>query len=202
VRNARESGGRSPSRRRGLFEGDAAAIELRSRLAETREGAAPPSPRRSPRRAATALLRYTAFVLTAAAAAGVAGYILGSVRQASIAARRVSDDLRTNGTALFSASMPLPANASETVTRLKLGAELMAAGDVAAARMMFERVAESGDAGGAFALAETFDPAVLAAMRLRGSIAPDPALARRWYEKARDLGSAAAAERIARLAGR
>ncbi len=88
---------------------------------------------------------------------------------------------------------------AEITLRLRLGADLMAAGDVAAARTMFERAAETGDAAGAFALASTYDPAVLAAMPLRGGIKPDPAQARRWYETARDRGSSAAAERIARL---
>jgi TPR repeat protein len=83
---------------------------------------------------------------------------------------------------------------------MKIGAELMANGNIPAARMMFERAAEAGDAAGAFALAETYDPAVLRRLRVRGGIAPDVALARRWYEKARDLGSVAARERISRLA--
>jgi TPR repeat protein len=61
-------------------------------------------------------------------------------------------------------------------------------------------VAEAGEAGGAFALAETYDPVVLGTLRLRGAIMPDPELARTWYEKARDLGASAAPERIARLA--
>jgi TPR repeat protein len=88
------------------------------------------------------------------------------------------------------------------VARLKLGADLMAAGDIAAARTMFARVAEAGEAAGAFALAETYDPAVLGTMGLRGGITADPAQARRWYEKAREMGSSAAPERIARLMAR
>lgn len=88
---------------------------------------------------------------------------------------------------------------AEITLRLRLGADLMAAGDVAAARAMFERAAETGDAAGAFALASTYDPAVLTAMPLGGGIKPDPVQARRWYETARDRGSSAAPERIARL---
>jgi TPR repeat protein len=65
--------------------------------------------------------------------------------------------------------------------------------------MMFDRAAEAGEAAAAFALAETYDPVALRRLRLRGGIAPDVALARRWYEKARDLGSIAAPERIVRL---
>jgi TPR repeat protein len=97
---------------------------------------------------------------------------------------------------------PPPADAVEIAARLKLGVDLMAAGDIAAARTMFARVAEAGDVAGAFALAETYDPAVLGTMRLRGGITPDPAQARRWYEAARDMGSGTAQERITRLTGR
>jgi TPR repeat protein len=82
---------------------------------------------------------------------------------------------------------------------MKVGADMMASGDIAAARTMFERVAEAGEMAGAFALAETYDPAVLRTLRLRGGILADPASARRWYEKAREMGSAAAIDRIARL---
>jgi hypothetical protein len=100
-----------------------------------------------------------------------------------------------------SASRP-PASAddaSEIAAKMKIGTELMASGDITAARMMFERAAEAGEAAAAFALAETYDPVVLRRLRLRGGIAPDVALARRWYEKARDLGSITAPERIVRL---
>ena len=101
-----------------------------------------------------------------------------------------------------SPASPPPArveDASEIATKMKIGVELMANGDIAAARMMFQRAAEAGEAAGAFALAETYDPVVLRRLRLRGGIAPDVELARSWYEKARDLGSIAAPERIVRL---
>jgi len=82
---------------------------------------------------------------------------------------------------------------------MKVGRDLMAQGDITAARMMFQRAAEAGEAAAAFALAETYDPAVVSTLHLRGAIAPDVALAQSWYEKARDLGSSAAPERIVRL---
>lgn len=94
----------------------------------------------------------------------------------------------------------LTADASEIAAKMKIGAELMAYGDIAAARTMFQRAAEAGDAAGAFALAETYDPVVLGRLRLRGGITPDLTLARAWYERARDLGSLAARDRISRLA--
>lgn len=86
-----------------------------------------------------------------------------------------------------------PAEIAQMVRR---GAELMANGDVAAARLMYQRAAETGEAAAAFALAETYDPLVLA----KGGIAPDVGLAQMWYAKARDLGATLAPERLERLA--
>jgi hypothetical protein len=288
--------------RRGVFEGDVAVVELRSRLAQGSEriweSAAPAS------NAATfgAVLRLMGGVLTAAAVAGVTGYLWGfrlstqspqpapasdqatvrpvlSTRAASLNAPPPSDMERLPGlpaksppfarasnqangvpappspaanlralnadferpsgpTAAVSPApvdargsannvtsfdtvrrlMPPPTaprsispssasrlpssadDASDIAAKMKIGAELMANGDIAAARMMFERTAEAGNAAGAFALAETYDPVMLRRLRLRGGVAPDVALARRWYERARDLGSIAAPERISRLA--
>jgi len=104
-------------------------------------------------------------------------------------------------------SVPAPAksqarqhDASEIALMMKSGADLMATGDVAGARLMYQRAAEAGEALAAFGLAETYDPLVLRKLNAKGGIAPDVALAHRWYEKARDLGSATAPERLERLA--
>jgi hypothetical protein len=72
----------TPKPRYALFEGDAAAIELRSRLAKTRDDALLPASRDAPAPAIGllvfgAVLRFTGIVLTAAAVAGVAGYVAG-----------------------------------------------------------------------------------------------------------------------------
>jgi hypothetical protein len=91
-------------------------------------------------------------------------------------------------------------DASLIAAKMRVGVELMTYGEVTAARTMFQRVAEAGDAAGAFALAETYDPLVLGGLRLRERIMPDAALARTWYERARDLGSPEARDRISRLA--
>jgi TPR repeat protein len=97
-------------------------------------------------------------------------------------------------------SQPRPRNASEIAFMMKSGADLMVNGDVAGARLMYQRAAEGGEALAAFALAETYDPLVLRKLNAKGAIAPDVALAHQWYEKARDLGSATAPERLERLA--
>jgi hypothetical protein len=89
---------------------------------------------------------------------------------------------------------------SAIAAKMRIGVELMTYGEVFAARAMFQRVAEAGDGAGAFALAETYDPIVLEGLRLREQIMPDVVLARTWYERARDLGSPEARDRISRLA--
>jgi uncharacterized caspase-like protein len=82
---------------------------------------------------------------------------------------------------------------------MKKGAELVANGDVAAGRLMWRRAAEAGEAAGAFALAETYDPLELAKGRVIGRAGANVELAWKWYEKARELGSTAAQERLERL---
>jgi hypothetical protein len=84
---------------------------------------------------------------------------------------------------------------AEIALMLKRGDELMTNGDVAAARLMYQRAAEAGEAIAAFMLAETYDPLVLG----KGGIAPNIGLAQTWYAKARDLGATQAAERLERL---
>ena len=82
---------------------------------------------------------------------------------------------------------------------IKLGAELMTNRDFAGARLMYQRAAETGSALAAFALAETYDPLVVGKLNIRG-MTFDVTLAATWYEKAKDLGSGEAPERLERLA--
>ena len=72
-------------------------------------------------------------------------------------------------------------------------------GDVTAARLAFRRAAESGDAQASLALGGTFDPLVLKNLGAVG-VAPDPAQARSWYQKAAELGSLDASQRLNQLA--
>jgi TPR repeat protein len=91
-------------------------------------------------------------------------------------------------------------DAEEIAVMIKSGAELMTNRDFAAARLMYQRAAEAGSAVAAFALAETYDPLVVGKLNARGGITPDPTMAATWYEKAKDLGSSEAPERLERLA--
>ncbi|HUN96479.1 MAG TPA: hypothetical protein VMU69_09600 [Bradyrhizobium sp.] len=75
---------------------------------------------------------------------------------------------------------------------------LMTIGDITSARLLLQRAAEAQDADAAFMLGQTYDPAVLGSQDIR-SITPDPAIARHWYQKAAQLGSADAQQRLAQM---
>ena len=87
----------------------------------------------------------------------------------------------------------------EIASSLRRGNELIASGDLAAARLVLRRAANAGDAHAAMTLAGTYDPVVLEKLGVHGFV-PDAAMARVWYEKARKAGSAAAPQRLELLA--
>jgi TPR repeat protein len=89
----------------------------------------------------------------------------------------------------------------EIATLLKRGDELIASRDLAAARLVLQRAAEAGDARAALTLAGTYDPIVLEKLAVHG-FAPNIAMAREWYEKAKEFGSADARRRLEMLASR
>jgi NitT/TauT family transport system substrate-binding protein len=97
-------------------------------------------------------------------------------------------------------SEPRQYNASETAALMKTAAQRMANGDISGARMIYHRLAKDGEASAALALAETYDPPVLRKSNVTGVVTSDVGLAQSWYEKAKALGSPAAAERLEELA--
>ena len=68
------------------------------------------------------------------------------------------------------------------------GYELLAAGDIASARLFFERAANAGDALSALGMARTLDPIELAKAGVRG-LKGDAAQADYWYQQARSLAT-------------
>jgi hypothetical protein len=96
---------------------------------------------------------------------------------------------------------PRKMDAGEVVALLRRADELMAIGDLPAARLLLQRVAETKNAQAAFQLASTYDPAVLKKFA-NNSVAADPALAQLWYERARDWGSPDASSPLEALASR
>jgi hypothetical protein len=93
------------------------------------------------------------------------------------------------------------ANSEELAVLLKRGKELIATGDLAAARLVLQRAAEANNAEAALALGATYDPLVLRQLKVYG-FTPDAAMARSWYEKAAELGSSAAPRRLELLTER
>jgi TPR repeat protein len=89
----------------------------------------------------------------------------------------------------------------EVAALVKRGEGFIASGDFASARLVLQRAAEAGDAQAALLLAGTYDPIALEKLGLQGPTA-DIEKARTWYERARELGSAAASGRLQLLAGR
>jgi hypothetical protein len=86
----------------------------------------------------------------------------------------------------------------EVTVLLKRGKDLIATGDIAAARLVLRRAADANDVEATLALAATYDPYVLRELKVYG-FTPDAAMARIWYEKATELGSPAAPRRLEML---
>jgi hypothetical protein len=81
--------------------------------------------------------------------------------------------------------------APEIAALLAHGDALFRKGDLAAARLFYERAADAGDGQAAIRLGETFDPVFLDHAQLRGARG-DMGKALAWYRRARDLGAAEA----------
>jgi hypothetical protein len=90
---------------------------------------------------------------------------------------------------------------SEIAASLRRGNDLIASGDIAAARLVLRRAANAGDAHAAITLAGTYDPVILEKLGVHGFV-PDVAMARVWYEKAKKFGSAEAPQRLELLANK
>ena len=84
---------------------------------------------------------------------------------------------------------------------LARGDDLLATGDVAAARLFYQRAAELGSAAAATAVGQTYDPGVLELLRVRGARG-DVQLAAEWYRKAVAAGDRQAEIRLKRLQAR
>jgi TPR repeat protein len=86
----------------------------------------------------------------------------------------------------------------EIATLIKRGQDLLQSGDLVSARLLLRRAAEAGSASAALALGATFDPLVIRRLGVIG-IEPDAERARKWYQKAAELGSAEASQQLAKL---
>jgi hypothetical protein len=94
---------------------------------------------------------------------------------------------------------PLQLDADEIAILVTRGKEFIANGDLAGARLALQRAAESKDTQAALILAASYDPVILRELKVYG-LAADIAMARMWYEKAKEFGSAEAPRRLEILA--
>jgi hypothetical protein len=78
------------------------------------------------------------------------------------------------------------------------GDQELTEGNVANARLYYQRAADAGLPEAAMALAATYDATELARFKVRG-VPADPKEARRWYERARELGAGEAEQRLRQL---
>ena len=86
----------------------------------------------------------------------------------------------------------------EVATLMDRAKRLIAAGDISPARLLLERAADAEESTAALMLARTYDPDVLGTQNSRNIIS-DPAMARVWYQRAAQLGSADAQRRLSQL---
>lgn len=93
----------------------------------------------------------------------------------------------------------VPLDRDEIAMLVKRGKDHLMNGDVSSARLLLRRAAEAGDAEAALALGSTFDPLVIERLGALG-VQTDAAKARKWYEKAAQLGSQLAPDQLANLA--
>jgi hypothetical protein len=107
-----------------------------------------------------------------------------------------------------SAPAPQPQPRADTVRELspneiaglvRRAQEMLANGDVKAARLLLLRAAEAHDARAALALARTYDPIALRQLS-SADPGPDLAQARNWYQKAREWGAPEAQRQLDALA--
>ena len=78
-------------------------------------------------------------------------------------------------------------SAGDIAALIARGDAFLRAGDIASARLFFERAADSGDGRAAMRMAVTYDAAFLERAGLHG-LGGDPERAAFWYQRARELG--------------
>jgi len=103
------------------------------------------------------------------------------------------------------AAQPAPTtpavSAQELAQLIARGDELIGTGDIAAARLFYERAAEGGSALAMTAVGQTYDPIYLEQLRVRG-VRGDAKRAADWYRKATAAGDPQAEVRLKRLLAR
>jgi hypothetical protein len=117
----------------------------------------------------------------------------------SIVRLGIGDGAKPSGHPRQTVTQPTTPQDRERAVRLVTkGDEQLAVGNIATARLFYERAADAGLAEAAMALAGTFDAEELARLGVH-SVQPDPKLARHWYQRAQQLGASNAEEHQRRI---
>jgi TPR repeat protein len=101
--------------------------------------------------------------------------------------------------ALTNAGQPEAAVTVDPSPLMARAMRLLGEGDIAAARLLFQHLADQGESEAAYELARTFDAQALNELGARG-MGADRIRALNWYERASETGSSKAAERLKILA--
>jgi hypothetical protein len=104
----------------------------------------------------------------------------------------------TGGKPLTAAPRPASISKEMIGALMKRGGEMLAIGDISAARLLYERAAAGGDAKAATAAGKTYDPLFLRDTAARG-VQPQPERAADWYRRALEAGDAEAGARLTAL---
>lgn len=108
-----------------------------------------------------------------------------------------SQQLCQNVQATVGAPIPREMGPSD-LAFLERARALVMSNDIAAARLIFTRLANNGVAEAAFELGRTYDPDFLKTIPVAG-LEPDREVAWQWYKRAAALGNADAKSRLAKL---
>ncbi len=92
-----------------------------------------------------------------------------------------------------------PQDKARIATLMQKGNEYFQIGSIIVARGFYTKAAELGSKEAMLALARTYDPTELSQAAMPITVKPDAARARKWYEKAKQHGSAKAAQYLERL---
>jgi TPR repeat protein len=95
-----------------------------------------------------------------------------------------------------------PADTERYLAMVRKADDQMRVGNISAARLLYRHAAEAGVAAAALALAATYDDQELRKHHVLGGVQADAKQAQLWYEKARELGSPEARDRLLRLGSR
>jgi hypothetical protein len=146
-----------------------------------------------------AVLAETRSILVVSAPSGRAGQARGETSVPLTILRAGTPDRVEPPPPVLPRGPKLSPDAYQRAVRLmRRGDEQLAQGGIAQARLFYERAAEAGLAEAAMALAATYDAAELDRLGVLG-LQPDRNAARRWYERALQLGAPEAQQRLTRL---